>query len=153
MSRSDGIHLMEYGEAIALAEPLLRSHWQELATDKELMVLAPASEVYEELDRSGTLFVLGLFRDGDMVGYSANIVHPHLHYSGLIVCQNDVIFVDPDYRNGGDGVRLLAATEREARKRGARLILMHAKPDTPFDALLRRLKGYRVQDVIHSRRL
>lgn len=150
VSRSDGIHLLEYAEASELAGPLLRQHWHEIATNKDLMSLSPADDVYQSMEDAGVLFILGYFVDGDLVGYSANFVHPHLHYSGLIYCQNDVLYLDPDHRNGGAGIRLMNATEREARSRDARLMLWHAKDGSNMEHLLLRRK-YDVQDVIYSK--
>jgi len=151
VSRSDGIHLLEYGEAIRLAEPLLRQHWQEVAKNKDLMVLSPAHEIYEAMEQSGVLFILGLFVEGDLVGYSFNFVHPHLHFSNLTYCDNDALYLDPDYRNGSAGLRLMTATEREARQRGAKLMLWHAGDDV----MKRLLEGRRCefQETIYSRTL
>ena len=152
MRRLSGIRSLGYREAVELAEPLLRQHWQEVARNKDLMVLSPSHEVYEAMDQAGVLFLLGMFAEGDLIGYSCNIVTPHLHYSGLTVCQNDVLYLDPDYRNGGAGIRLMTATEREARSRGARLVLWHAKDGSLMDKLLER-RGYDVQDIVYSKAL
>lgn len=133
--------------------PLLRAHWEEVARNKEVMVLDPNVEVYKALEDRGQLISLGAFEDDELVGYSVTIlVDKHLHYAGLCYGQNDVIFVDEAHRAGMLGFRLIRETERLVKERGGRLMFWHAKPDTPFDALLPRL-GYGVQDVIYSREL
>jgi GNAT superfamily N-acetyltransferase len=144
--------LLGYVEASELAGPLLRQHWHEVATNKDMMVLSPADSVYIAMEEAGVLFILGYFADGDLVGYSCNIVTPHLHYSGLTVCQNDVLYLDPDHRNGGAGIRLMNATEREGRARDARLMLWHAKDGSLMQIVLERRK-YAVQDVVYSKAL
>lgn len=132
--------------------PLLRAHWEEIARNKGLMVLAPDWDRYAAIEASGTLFVLGAYDDaGELVGYSVTFVDTHLHYSGLVCATNDVLFVAPEHR-GGLGRQLMAETEREATARGARLLLWHAKQGTALDALLPRL-GYAVQDIIYSKEL
>jgi hypothetical protein len=93
---------------------------------------------------------MGAFDGDELVGYSINIVSKNLHYSDLVVCQNDILFVSGDYRKGATGLRLMRDTERAASALGAKLMLWHAKPETNLHAVLPRLK-YRVQDVVYSR--
>lgn len=133
--------------------PLLRAHWDEVARNKAVMVLDPDVEVYKALEDRGLLIALGAYQDDTLVGYSVTmLVQKHLHYAGLCYGQNDVIFVDAAYRAGRLGLQLIRETERIAKERGAQMIFWHAKPTTPFDALLPRL-GYGVQDIIYSREL
>ncbi|WP_343684015.1 GNAT family N-acetyltransferase [Asticcacaulis sp.] len=132
------------------AWPLLEAHRHELTTNPDLMQLEPRRGLYEALDARGVLLSLGLFDGDELVGYSVNIIDHNLHYGSVLVSQNDLLFVHPDYRHGRDGLRLIKATEDAARERGAHMVIWHAKPDTSFDALLPRL-GYRVQDVMYSR--
>lgn len=134
-------------EFLDMALPLLAEHRDELATDKALMVLNPDREKYEMLDAAGVLLVIGAFRGGELIGYSANIVCPNMHYSDLWQCQNDVLFVTRAHRKGPLGLKLIRETERRGRERGAEIMLWHAKPGTNLDKLMPRL-GATVQDVI-----
>lgn len=137
---------------IADAWPLLADHREELATNKELMILKPDMPVYIHLEDNGALLSLGAF-DGDrIVGYSVNIMSRNLHYADLMMCQNDVLYLDPAYRTGPNGLRLIRETERLARERGCHLMLWHAKPGTNLLAMLPKL-GYGTQDVVFSRGL
>jgi GNAT superfamily N-acetyltransferase len=131
---------------------MLADHYEELATDKSRMELAPWVEAYAKLDAEGALFTVGAIDQGELIGYSANFVSPAMHYRHLSMCQNDVLFVAKPYRSGRLGLQLIAATEAEAKRRGAGMMLWHAKEGTALDKLLRR-KGYRVQDVVYSRGL
>jgi GNAT superfamily N-acetyltransferase len=137
---------------IADAWSLLEDHRQELATNKGLMVLKPDMPVYIQLEDNNALLSLGAFIGDKIVGYSVNIVSRNLHYADVVMCQNDVLYLDPDYRTGANGLRLIRETERLAKERGCHMILWHAKNDTQFMALLSKL-GYGVQDVIYSRGL
>lgn len=137
---------------IADAWQLLEAHREELATDKSLMVLKPDLPVYIQLEDNNALLSIGAFDGDEIVGYSVNIISRNLHYADVVMCQNDVLFLKPEYRTGPNGLRLIRATERLAKERGCNMILWHAKMDTQFMAILSKL-GYRVQDVIYSRGL
>lgn len=139
-------------ESIPIARPLLAEHWEEVALNKDLMVLDPNEAAYGLLESAGVLFALGAFDGPDLVGYSATMVQQHLHYKHLRYAVNDVLFVGKQHRNGRLGVRLMRETERVAKERGAQLMLWHAKPDTALEGILPRM-GYVVQDVIFSKAL
>jgi hypothetical protein len=132
---------------------LLEAHWQEIALNKDVMELAPRHEVYDSLESSGALLTLGAFSGEHMVGYSATVILPHLHYGNLIYATNDVLFVAKAHRVGTLGLRLIHETERLSAQRGARLMLWHAKEGSALDLMLGRRKHYAVQDIIYSRTL
>lgn len=127
---------------------LLAEHRDELATDKSLMVLNPDADTYAALDQAGNLMTIGAFRDNNLIGYSVSLVSPNLHYSDLMQCQNDVLFITKEQRKGLTGLRLIAETERRAKARGAQIMLWHAKPETNLDKLLQ--KRAAVQDIIYK---
>lgn len=135
---------------IADAWPLLEAHRIELTTNPDLMKLKPDLETYLRIEDNEALLSLGVFDGNEIIGYSVSIVSRNLHYSDVVMCQNDVLWLHPDYRQGPLGLRLIRETERRAKERGCHMILWHAKMDTQFMALLTKL-GYRVQDVIYSR--
>ena len=142
---------METGEFFAQAMPLLALHREELTTNKELMVLNPLRSAYEEIEARGGLLLLGAFDGaGALVGYSAGIIAPNLHYADVLMCQNDVLFVLPDHRGTSLGIRLIRETEAYAVALGCHLALWHAKPDTALNDIMPRM-GCRVQDVMWSK--
>lgn len=131
---------------------LLEMHSQELNLDKELQVLNPDWEMYRLATDLGKMFTLEARVNGVLVGYSANVLQNHPHYKDLRVSSNDVLFLHPDYRGSSVGGRLLLATERTAKEHGAQAHSWHAKPGTALDAILSN-SGYRVQDIIYTKRL
>lgn len=137
-------------EWIEQAWRLLEAHREELTTNKGLMILKPDISTYEMLESKNALLSLGAFDGEEIVGYSVNIMAHNLHYSDLMMCQNDVLFVREDRRQGPTGLKLIYETERLAKDRGADLMLWHAKPDTNLNDILPRL-AYRVQDVVYTR--
>lgn len=137
-------------EWIEQAWRLLEAHREELTTNKGLMILKPDISTYEMLESKNALLSLGAFDGEEIVGYSVNIMAHNLHYSDLMMCQNDVLYVREDKRQGPTGLKLIYETERLARDRGADLMLWHAKPNTNLNDILPRL-AYRVQDVVYTR--
>lgn len=132
---------------------LLKAHYDEVAKNKDVMVLDPDWDRYEVMERGGVLVSVGAFgEDGGLLGYSVGFLTTHLHYRGLTYYQNDVLFLAPDARRSRLGLRLIAASEEAAVERGARFVCWHAKQGTALDALLAQ-KGYGVQDIIYSRRV
>lgn len=139
-------------DKIDQAAPLLQAHWEEIARNKQVMVLKPDVEAYARLEAAGLLIGVMAY-DGDaLVGYCVSIVSPHhLHYADLMTVVNDVIYVDPAYRGAARvGIGLMRETERLAAARGAQLVTWHAKPDTALAGMLPRM-GYSVQDIVFSR--
>ena len=144
------IRSMSGQELLDAGFDLFEEHRDELTTNKELMVLDPFLEGYSALDEAGSLFILGAFGiGGDLIGYSVNIVATNLHYRGVLMCQNDLLFVTADHRGSTVGARLIRDTKAEAKARGCNLMLWHAKPGTDLDALMER-RGVKVQDIIYS---
>lgn len=139
-------------EQMKTAGPLIREHWDEVARNKEVMVLKPHVDVYRALEEQGCLLSLGAFDEETLIGYSVTIVSRHLHYSDLTYASNDVIFVSSTHRSGRAGLMLMRETERRAKEMGARLMLWHAKKHTALESILPRI-GYDIQDVIYSKQL
>lgn len=137
---------------VAQCTELQREHWEELAKNKELMVLSPDVEQYRQIEQAGMLFAIIAYDDDEIVGYSINVLSRNLHYSALLVVQNDVLFVGKAHRAGRVGMRLIDMTKAAAAKRGARLMLWHAKEGTPLAGILPRM-GCKVQDIIYSAEL
>lgn len=138
-------------ELSLVAGDLFEAHWQEIAREKDLMVLDPDWPRYEALERNGVLLALGAYEDEKLVGYSVGLITPHLHYRALTFYQNDVLFVSPAARHSRLGVRLIEETEAAAQARGAEWFAWHAKKGSTLDRLLDR-RGYAVHDIIYGRR-
>jgi GNAT superfamily N-acetyltransferase len=136
-------------DAIKANEALGLTHYDEIALNKDLMVYAPDIERYARLEALGVLVNLAVY-DGDrVIGYSINIVTPHLHYKDLLCAHNDMIFLAPEHRQGSLGVKLIKATKAACAARGVQLMLWHAKENTPLAKLLPRM-GCKVQDILFS---
>lgn len=131
---------------------LLDEHWHESARNKHLMVLKPDVPRYQALEAAGALLSLVAYVGEEIVGYSVNIVSPHLHYADLLCAHNDVLFVAKAYRESSLGLKLIRDTERMAKARGAHLMLWHAKEATTLASILPKM-GCKVQEIIFSKEL
>jgi predicted GNAT superfamily acetyltransferase len=143
------IRLSNVDEMLANAGELFSEHWEEVALNKQVMVLKPDEQRYRAVETQGMSLIIGAFEDGKIVGYSVNIVTTHSHYADLVICNNDLLFVTESKRSGRLGVRLIKETERLAKERGVQLMLWHAKPNTALERIMPRL-GYGIQDIIFS---
>ena len=132
------------------AQQLFAAHWDEIALNKGMMVLKPDVERYQALEASGVLFALSAHVGDRLIGYSVNFLMRHLHYADLVYAQNDLLFIDKDYRASRAGLALIRATEAHAKAKGAQMLIWHAKPGTSLEALLPRM-GYGVQDIMFSK--
>lgn len=137
-------------EDIKFFECLFEDHWQEVAKNKKVMVLKPDYDKYRFLEESGIMRTLVAYEDDVVIGYSVNFIQPHLHYSDLISCYNDIVFLTKEKRNSPVGLKLLRATEKAAKEWGADMMLWHVKEGTSIDSILPRL-GYGVQDIVYSK--
>jgi len=147
------LHLKELKvtEYIEEAWRLLEEHREELMTNEDLMILKPNVELYKALENANSLISIVAF-DGDrIIGYSVSFVSPNLHFSDLLLCSNDVLFVTKEHR-GNVGLKLMRMTERLAKERGCGMILWGTKPNTPLAGILPRLK-YKVQDIVYSKEI
>ena len=139
-------------EMLVEAYALFEEHWDEIALNKDVMVLKPYEEKYRAAEEQGTIFILAAWQDDVLIGYSVNFVTNHLHYADMKLCSNDLLFVKKEYRQGRAGMKLMKDTEAKAKSLGCQLMLWHAKESTPLADILPRMK-YRVQDIIFSKEL
>jgi hypothetical protein len=95
---------------------------------------------------------LGVFDGDEIVGYTNSLISESLHYRGVVICQNDAIYLRANRRRGALGLRLMRETERVAYMRGADMVVWQCKPDTPMHALLARGR-YALQDLVYTRAL
>lgn len=134
------------------ATELFKEHYDEIALNKQVMVLEPFVEKYLALEAQNEIFVLALHSGDEVIGYSVNFLFNHVHYAKLRVCSNDLLFVSKEHRNGRAGYMLIKETEKFAKQRDAQLMFWHAKPNTALEKLMPRL-GYGYQDIIFSKEI
>ena len=130
--------------------PLWQRHWEEIAEDKDRVPLDLDFDAYFRLDLEGVLHILTVRVNGELVGYTFNLIGPHLHHHSTRTAQTEMFWLAPEQRSGWTGVRLFRLTRRGLRDRGVKL--HHVNFKLSFKAgrvgkLLSRL-GYRPSDIV-----
>ena len=134
------------------ATELFKEHYEEIALNKQVMVLEPLGDKYLEAESQGSLLILAIYKSDELIGYSVNMMSFHLHYASLKVCYNDLLFVKASHRKGRAGFMLIKKTEEYAKQLQCKLMLWHAKPNTALEKLMPKL-GYGYQDIIFSKEI
>ena len=137
------VQVVNPAELIDKNRPLIQSNWAETGFD---FPFEPDVEAYGRLWDAGYAFAVAAFVGDEVVGYAVITVVPHPHNPAVIVAANDALFVAPAYRNGITSGRLILAAEAEAKRRGARKIVWHARAGTPLATMLQ-THGYTPIDV------
>lgn len=134
-------------DVINEVEPLLHLHYEELTLNKDLVKLDPDWDRYAAMEHAGGFHVFTARDDGRLIGYSAFFLISHIHYRGLIVAQNDVLYLHPDMRNGMPGIRLIKHSHEGMKALGAHKIIWHCKHSNNLKQILLRLyPGYRDEE-------
>lgn len=134
--------------------PLLVAHWREVAKYQDIQ-LDPDVEAYTAAEAAG-MFVAFTARDwndeGRLVGYAGYFVRPNMHYRQSKQAVQDVIYIDPSYRLGFTGIKLIKYADEELAKMGVQVVMHHVKVKLNWGPVLERL-GYTLSDLIYTKRL
>lgn len=141
-----------YERAVDDVRPLLREHWQELATYEDVP-LDPDFDSYRVVDAAGMLRVYTARLDGALVGYAIFFVRPHHHYRSTLWAISDIILVRREHRNLGLGDGLFGFVERDLAADGVKVMYTMAKLAHPELSFLLESRGHVKNEVIHAKRL
>lgn len=130
--------------------PLFERHWREIALNQDKIKLDPLWDTYFKLDLAGVLRVLTVRSKGALIGYHFVLVLPHLHYAGTLVGETDMFWLDPAYRGGLTGYRLLRMVRDDLKAEGVKWHKMAIKRHKPLTALMKRL-GYTPIETVYSK--
>ena len=130
---------------------LQSAHYGEVAGFKgALDRLNPDWSKYIALEKSGRLhLVKARAWNGVLVGYSAHLVHEHLHYKHVLVADDDVFFLTPTMRGRGVGKAMRAFACETLKARGVKLVLARTKPHIPQSHLPK--LGYEVMETVYAK--
>jgi predicted GNAT superfamily acetyltransferase len=143
------ISIKEYSKDIL---ELGKEHWEEVGTKKGTRSLNIDVNYFQTLEDSGILLSLGAFHDDILIGYSINFITRDTHDCTKLICINDVIFIQKNYRDTGFGLKLIRQTEKEAKKLNCTFVKWHVKPNTNLDMVLEKMK-YDLVEFIYMREL
>ena len=131
---------------------LLEMHWEEIALNKDYIKLNPDWDAYEDLEQCGRLKIFTARSDDKLVGYFVVLVGTNIHYKDHLFASNDVIYLDPEYRKGMTGIKLIKAAEKWLKDDGVSVLVINTKVHRPFDSVLERL-GFNLIERAYSKRL
>lgn len=133
---------------------MFKRHWREIALNQDKVPLEPNWDGYLKLDVGGILRVLTVRANGLLVGYHFVLVFPHLHYASTLSAQTDIFWLDPAYRTGWTGYKLLKLVRDTLKENGVKLhainIKLHVEAERGTLAVLFKRLGYKSIETVFS---
>jgi len=114
-------------ENLESLKPMFPLHWQELALNKDQVLLDPQYDIYLARDARGEVMFIAGREAGEIMAYFVGFVAPGLHYKTCLTLTMDIFWVKPEYRGKSAGIRLFKTVEVEARRRGVQRMFMGSK--------------------------
>lgn len=131
-------------------DELFYKHWLEIAVNKDKIKLNPDWGFYEALYNAGYLGIYTVRHNQKLVGYFVVVVKSHPHYKDHLFGANDIIYIDPDYRKGLVGFKLIKFVEKELVSLGVSVLSVNTKVHKPFDVVLERL-GFDLVERVYTK--
>ena len=130
---------------------LFEAHYREVALNQNVTPLDPDWPAYYACEQAGLLHAVAAWHDGELAGYVVSFLVPkHLHYRGVCVLQNDLLFVADKYRGTTVCGRLMRETKAWGREHGASRVAWHCKEGSTLHRMLDKRKSCIVQDIIYT---
>lgn len=155
-------HFATHTQVTFAVEPLIGDDWDKFAMLQEAHYREVAGfraaldrlnidkEKYIALEKSGRLhLVKARACNGALVGYSAHLVHPHLHYAHVLVADDDVFYVTPTMRGRGVARHMREFACATLKEKGVKLVLARVKPTIPHTHLEK--LGYEVMETVYAK--
>jgi hypothetical protein len=132
--------------------PLLLNHWKEMALDTSVP-LAPNYEVYQSAADLGNLHCLACrLPSNKLIGYMVTFLMPSIHYKNSLYAENDLTYIDPEYRQGFLYIKMLREFESQMKMRGVEVIHLHVTVKKDFGSILERA-GYARDEIIYRKKV
>ncbi|WP_017758043.1 GNAT family N-acetyltransferase [Pseudacidovorax intermedius] len=103
------------------------AHWEEVAVNRDTIPLELDMESYDRYAMCGALHIVVARAGGEVVGYHASIVRPHLHYRSSLSAFTDVYYIAPAHRTGRTPLRLFQFVEKTLKERGVQRMFTGTK--------------------------
>lgn len=97
----------------------LCTEYAQESANADLAGRPPDVDAYSRMEAAGVAHFLGVFKDGELVGFACLLVTPVPHFQGRLIGVTESLFVAAAHRPGGAGMALLHAVEALARDLGA----------------------------------
>ena len=139
-----------FDQVIDEIKPLLESHYEEIALDRDVIKLNPDYDMYKKLCDAGVMRIMTARDDGKLVGYCIVVIKYHLHYKDSLTAIDDIFYVSKDYRKGTTGVKLFIKTEEMLKGYGVQRVIMNTKLHHDVGAIFTRL-GYKETERVFTK--
>jgi hypothetical protein len=139
-----------YEDFIKDAKHLYPAHWDELALNKDKVLLDVNYKAYSILNEIEPLLVVTIRDNGRLVGYYMGFVAFNLHYKTCLELIMDIFWTHPDIRGGFDFVKMFREVELEAKRRGVHRIHHSSKLHKDCSVLFKRL-GMTPVETLYSK--
>lgn len=107
--------------------PLFVKHWREVGANQDRVPLDVDVRRLLAYEQMGMLGVVAARHDGKLVGYVVILMGPHLHHASTQWAQFDGFWLEPAFRKGTAGFRMLRGAVAAVRKRGAKVLTVPVK--------------------------
>lgn len=116
-----------YDDFIMEAWPLIRAHWNEVGTHRNVLKLDPDHERYRKLEDAGILHILIARVDGKLAGYFFMLVTPHPRDRKATVGSDDIMYAVPAFRRHLIGPKMLGAVVDKMHELGVNVVMLREK--------------------------
>ena len=99
----------------------------------------PNREQYEAMAKAGMLHALGVYKGNELVGFMSYLLTPMAHFSRC-AATTESLFLDPKYRHGLLGVRLIKTALKQAKSLGAVGLYVSAPVGSQLEKLAKALR-------------
>jgi GNAT superfamily N-acetyltransferase len=131
-------------------QEIVKDHWAEVATNKNIRKLNIDVEKYTQLNELGFLKVFSAWSDDNLVGYATYSIAPHLRYKNVLYAISDVYYLDPNYRGNGAGTEFFTAIDTWLKGLGVQIVEVQEKVKHSHSKLFTSL-GYKLIENIYER--
>lgn len=122
----------------AVSSKMFEAHWRECDTDHDKIPLAVNFEMYIVIEKRG-LSVGYSLRDADtkeLHGYALFLVAPHGHHKDHKIATCDQLYVTPEGRERGGGMKLIRFIEADLPRRDVAKIRHEAPAGSDLGTIL-----------------
>lgn len=145
--------LEDFSDALASeALPLFRDHHNEVTAFPDIR-LDPDYEQYKLFGRSRLLRCFTARESRKLVGYAFFFVRAAPHYKGSIQACADILYLEPNLRQGFAGARFMRWCDEQLRAEGVQVVYQNVTMQgKDFGPVLERM-GYKPLEIMYAKRL
>ena len=134
----------EWGDIKHEMVPLVAKHWEECNHDpKEYFNIDEAQ--YDTLAQVKMFLIVTLRHEGVLIGYVANSLMSNINAKHVLCAFELGWYLQPQYRKGGLGVKLLLETEIALKNKGVQKMYAAIPPGSRASIILDRLQWTEVE--------